>query len=354
QARLAEEARKADELRKQQARDSIRSLPCPPNQVKNSEGDCVDCPPGFIVSNGECIRNCGANQRLAQNGIDCECLPGFEKNAKGDCLPKQCPPGYEFNAALDCVPECPPGRRRNVAGDCEELNCPPGQHRDAAGNCVPKCNTNLVYNPKNGQCEPLTCDKPWMKRDPASGNCVPKSCDDKRQIRDSAGNCNCPPPWSLTNCSVCAEGMTGSKTIQGRDTCVPTNRGCEEGYVRSTIRDKDGKYNCIPKDYEYAFIKLYQIEAKTENVTKFNDFEEEIEPLLENALGIEKFDKAKFKHHDDGEGNLKYELRFDRFDEVTALLQKIQSGLDALYEKKYFLIKGMRYIPVPQIVPIKK
>jgi len=119
---------------------------CSTGQAMNLEGVCVDVPParkrhGTCLAgevkdvDGNCVTPPARKRRGTMPG---KCPPGQVHNDDGMCvdLLGPCPPGQVHNDDGMCV--CPPGQVHNDDGMCVDLlgPCPPGQVHNADGMCV--------------------------------------------------------------------------------------------------------------------------------------------------------------------------------------------------------------------------
>ena len=146
------------------------------DQLK-AEGCGVPAPPAPIP------KKCGPNEELDAAG-NCVCIPGYERNASGQCvpIPKKCGPNEVLDASGNCV--CIPGYVRDpTTGQCVKQppppkKCGPNEVLDASGNCV--CIPGYVRDPTTGQC---------VKQPPPPKICGPN------EMLDASGNCVCMPGY---------------------------------------------------------------------------------------------------------------------------------------------------------------
>ncbi|BES97160.1 PTI [Nesidiocoris tenuis] len=210
---------------------------CPPGMTGNPQVGCVhvqceansDCPSNKACVNTKCISPCEehnpcsspAECTVFNHFADCSCPPGYignnvggckeiERGCESDsdcplqtaCINKQCvnpcvsnPCGTNtlcqvFDTTpvrtMACV--CLPGYYGNAAVECIKVSeCPPdkGFVRDSDGNCV--CPPGTALNP-NDEC--VRCLPQLGYKIDERGHCV---CDlEKGLIIDERGNCKCP------------------------------------------------------------------------------------------------------------------------------------------------------------------
>lgn len=238
---------------------------CPDKACDPNIGDCVEC---------DKDHPCPCNQQCIQG--KCVCPPGQVKDEKGccvDCLPGQVHPE---NKCIICeggkwaTKECPDGKCNPLTGECDQCvgkeDCKESNQCCEGGKCV--CCPGYVLDPISKQCVP----KPKCGPDTPcpncqvceNGNCVPVKCpegyspvwNEDKKICECLPTCDCDRPDCQNPEHTCADRNKdgqcncygcGNKPCDANNPC-PEGCKCVDGIC---VKDNCGNpcengLNCAP------------------------------------------------------------------------------------------------------------
>jgi hypothetical protein len=201
--------------------DGMCIMACEPDMILNSEGFCV-CPDGQVFDGVECL--CALGTEKSDDGTcQTKCPDGSTRMANGECRPIECGPG-EILINGDCVapckppavltrgtckvPRCPKGSIRS--DDICTSPCPPGQiFQDEIRTCIrfgKRCPKGLVRFSNDDECTSLCQDEEMLVDD----ECICQAGKQRSPISMLCEDIVPDPP--TTDPVTCLSGITTGKS----------------------------------------------------------------------------------------------------------------------------------------------
>lgn len=143
-------------------------MACPTNsKPKTDLTECV-CNTGYVKSGAACILSCGRNEQPNQTTGKCDCIYGYYRADKKNCVPR-CKANEEWNGSK-CI--CKAGFSV-FKGACTK--CPDSVTNKDRSKCL--CNApNFIFNPSTWKCQ---------------------ACQANAQNSDDDTKCTCKPGFNV-------------------------------------------------------------------------------------------------------------------------------------------------------------